>query len=224
MICDGFQTAGGIPNYNDYFELSSSKTTLLVIDPQNDFHPGGSLAIANANEDAGRIAKLLKTNAPAIDDVIVSLDTHQKMHVAHGLFWVNEAGEHPAPFTPITEADVTAGVWKTTDPKWQTWGLEYVQKLEANNRFVLLIWPEVRLIIVCFIFFSPLVVTGISPFLSLHQSVTDSLYFCFLFFFPLFVFLCFGLAALLDGQQGPRSGGCDQRRAAKVGRHQGARD
>lgn len=138
------QTAGGIPNYNDYFELSSSKTTLLVIDPQNDFHPGGSLAIANANQDAGRIAKLIKTNAPAIDDVIVSLDTHQRMHVAHGLFWINEAGEHPAPFTPITEADVTAGVWKTTDPKWQTWGMEYVQKLEANNRFVLLIWPEVR--------------------------------------------------------------------------------
>lgn len=137
------QEAGGTPHYNDYFELPFSKTTLLIIDPQNDFHPGGSLAIEAAADDARRIARLLTSHAPAIDDVVVSLDTHQQLHVAHGLFWRNTAGEHPAPFTPISAADVAAGVWATTDPQWQAWGLEYVQTLEANQRFVLLIWPEV---------------------------------------------------------------------------------
>jgi hypothetical protein len=63
--------------------------------------------------------------------------------VAHGLFWRNAAGVHPAPFTPISAADVENGAWQTTDPQWQAWGLEYVRALEANQRFELLIWPEV---------------------------------------------------------------------------------
>ena len=73
---------------------------------------------------------------------MVSLDTHQKLHIAHGLFWVNGAGEHPAPFTPISVSAVESGEWMTTDPKWRDWGLKYVKQLEANQRFVLLIWPE----------------------------------------------------------------------------------
>jgi nicotinamidase-related amidase len=143
MLLCILQSAGGTPHYNDYFEQSFSKTTLLIIDPQNDFHPGGSLAIATAADDAARIAQLLTSHAPVIDDVIVSLDTHQQLHVAHGLFWRNAAGAHPAPFTPISVADVESGAWQTTDPQWQTWGLEYVRALEANQRFELLIWPEV---------------------------------------------------------------------------------
>ena len=37
-------------------ERTEDTTTLLIIDPQNDFHPGGSLAIPTADEDAERIA------------------------------------------------------------------------------------------------------------------------------------------------------------------------
>jgi nicotinamidase-related amidase len=36
-----------------------TKTILLLIDPQNDFHEGGALGISGANEDAKRIAKMI---------------------------------------------------------------------------------------------------------------------------------------------------------------------
>jgi len=130
-------------HYTDYFEVTKSRTTLFIIDPQNDFHPGGSLAIATANEDSSRISELINQHGDDIDDIIVSLDTHQKLHIAHGLFWINEAGEHPPPFTPIPLSAVQSGEWKTSQPQWQEWGLAYVKQLEANKRFTLLIWPEV---------------------------------------------------------------------------------
>jgi nicotinamidase/pyrazinamidase len=131
-------------HYQDYYEMTKSRNTLFIIDPQNDFHPGGSLAIPTANEDSSRISKLIMEHGDQIDDIIVSLDSHQKLHIAHSLFWVNAAGEHPPPFTPIPLAAVENGEWKTSQPKWQDWGLAYVKQLEANKRFTLLIWPEVH--------------------------------------------------------------------------------
>ena len=52
------------------------KVILLIIDPQVDFHPGGSLAIANANDDSERTASLILNNIDHIDDIVVTLDTH----------------------------------------------------------------------------------------------------------------------------------------------------
>jgi len=85
---------------------------------------------------------LIKSSADLIDDVVVSLDTHQKLHIAHPLFWKNKAGEHPPPFTPIEVAAVESGEWAPSDPAWKEWGLAYVQTLAANERFSLFIWPE----------------------------------------------------------------------------------
>ena len=56
---------------------------LLVIDPQVDFHPGGSLAIPTANEDAKRTADFIRKHINEIDEVYVTLDTHQHFHIAH---------------------------------------------------------------------------------------------------------------------------------------------
>jgi len=131
------------PHYNDYHKVEKSRTTLLIIDPQNDFHPGGSLAISTASADAERIASLIKAHADEIDDIVVSLDTHQRMHIAHSLFWTNAAGDaHPEPFTPIPAESVERGEWRTADPQWQTWSLDYCRQLEKNGRFTLIIWPE----------------------------------------------------------------------------------
>jgi hypothetical protein len=66
-------------------------TTLLIIDPQIDFHPEGgqgtpfyhaqgSLAVAGANEDSERTAKLILDNINDINEIIVTLDSH---HVRH---------------------------------------------------------------------------------------------------------------------------------------------
>ena len=77
---------GVAQHYNDYNPIKKSRNSLLIIDPQKDFHPGGSLAIATAGKDAAKIAKLIDDHAAEVDDIVVSLDTHQKLHIAHRTF------------------------------------------------------------------------------------------------------------------------------------------
>jgi nicotinamidase/pyrazinamidase len=100
--------------------LSEEKggTTLLLVDVQNDFHPGGSLAIKEANEDADRLTKLLRTHRNKIDNIMATLDSHHKLHIAHPGFWVSGDGpgtRHPDPFTLISSEDIVSGKWKPLD-------------------------------------------------------------------------------------------------------------
>jgi hypothetical protein len=81
------------------------KVIVLIIDPQIDFHFGGSMAINGANEDSERIAEFIKDNIPKIDEVFVTLDSHHRMHIAHGIFWKNESNESPTADTIITLGD-----------------------------------------------------------------------------------------------------------------------
>ena len=53
-----------------------NKNILLIIDPQVDFHPGGSLAVQGANEDSARTASLILENIHDIDEIYVTLDSH----------------------------------------------------------------------------------------------------------------------------------------------------
>jgi hypothetical protein len=52
------------------------QVVLLIVDPQIDFHPGGSLAVQGANEDSERIAAFIRKNVNAIQDIYVTLDSH----------------------------------------------------------------------------------------------------------------------------------------------------
>jgi nicotinamidase/pyrazinamidase len=115
---------------------------LFIIDPQNDFHPGGTLGVPGANEDSARIADFIRNNIDAIDEIYVSLDSHHRIHIAHGVFWKNNAGEHPPPFTLIQSEDVTAGTWTPVDDSKREYALEYTRALEEKGRFVVCIWPE----------------------------------------------------------------------------------
>ena len=117
-------------------------TTLLIIDPQNDFHPGGTLAIPTADCDAERIARFIRARADRIDEIVVTLDSHQRFHIAHGIFWVNDAGDHPPPFTLIAAEDVARGTWRASDARKQRAAEEYARKLEEGNRFKICVWPE----------------------------------------------------------------------------------
>ena len=98
-----------------------TQTTLILVDCQKDFHPGGSLAIPTANDDAERIAQLIKDNGTKINRIIATMDTHLKLHIAHPSFWEkglsdedaqNLQKQHPDPFTIITAQDLKNGVWK----------------------------------------------------------------------------------------------------------------
>ena len=124
--------------------MKSRNTTLICIDPQNDFcipnGPGngqkGSLVVAGADKDMERLANFIIKNKRRIDQIHCTLDSHQLVHIAHPSFWVNSKGQNPSPFTLITEDDVKNGVWRSYNPAWQSRAVKYVETLKANGRYV----------------------------------------------------------------------------------------
>ena len=116
---------------------------LLLIDPQEDFcNPNGALFVPGADEDSVRIAEMINRLSNKIDDIHVTLDSHRIIDVAHPMYWINSAGQHPDPFTIISEDDVVNGVWTTTKHGWKQRGIDYVKALALNNRYPLCVWPE----------------------------------------------------------------------------------
>jgi nicotinamidase-related amidase len=118
------------------------RNILFIIDPQVDFHPGGSLGVPGAHEDSTRIADFIRKNSEVIDEIIVSLDSHHRIHIAHGVFWKNEQGEHPPPFTLIRSTDIEQGTWVPVDNNLLEHAKNYTRALEEKGRFVVCIWPE----------------------------------------------------------------------------------
>lgn len=123
-------------------------TTLLIIDPQNDFHGGGSLAVPGADDDARRLATFIRSKSSAIDNIVITMDTHAKMHIAHAAFW--KSGENdtdsPPAFSTITAAEVAAGTWVPRDKSLFSWCSQYLAALEKGSdgraKFQLVVWPE----------------------------------------------------------------------------------
>ncbi len=116
---------------------------LLIIDPQEDFHPPtGSLAVPGADEDAVRISNFLLEKLTAIDDVVVTMDSHHRTHIAHSISWVDENGKNPPPFTLISSEDVRGNVWRPSNSDLLNEYKDYTTELEAKGRFKLCIWPE----------------------------------------------------------------------------------
>ena len=120
-----------------------TKLEFLIIDPQNDFSDNATanLPVVGANKDAERLAKLLDRLNDKIDDIHVTMDTHQLVDIAHPVFWVDSHGKHPAPFTQISVDDVGNGRWRPFNPNYQHRAFDYVNELHTNNRYTLTIWP-----------------------------------------------------------------------------------
>lgn len=121
---------------------------LITIDPQNDFciktGPGGesgALVVAGADADMVRLGAFINKHQKRLSEIHCTLDSHQVIHIAHPIFWVNSKGEHPNPFTLISNDEVKNGVWRAFNPRWQSKAQEYVAKLTANARYPLVIWP-----------------------------------------------------------------------------------
>ena len=117
------------------------KTAFLIIDAQFDFcHPDGALFVPGAEQDVNRMANLIQQHPDKIDHIIVTLDTHHVLDIAHPLFWQGADGNPPAPFTQIAGEDVDAGHWI---PRfWPDKASKYVYNLEADGQFSHFIWPE----------------------------------------------------------------------------------
>lgn len=113
----------------------------LIIDAQFDFcHPNGALFVPGAEQDIDRMSALIRQHTDKIDHIVVTLDTHHVLDIAHPLFWQNADEKHPAPFTQITAADVDAGRWTPLFSPEKS--RQYVHDLEADGQFIHFIWPE----------------------------------------------------------------------------------
>ena len=120
-----------------------TRVILLLIDPQIDFHEGGSLAVPGATADSLRIAKMIRDNKSKIDEIFVTMDSHHENHIAHAAFWKDANGGYPEDYLQISHEDVVRKVWLPRDPALYEHCLHYTQRLEANSssKFKLTIWP-----------------------------------------------------------------------------------
>ena len=117
---------------------------LLAIDCQFDFcNPAGSLFVPGADQDMIRLAKAIKTNKDVIDKIVCTKDAHRYLHVAHPIWWKDSNGKHPDIYTEITVSDVTGSnpKWKATNPGFQDISVKYVESLEKQGNYKLMIWP-----------------------------------------------------------------------------------
>ncbi|MDA2934876.1 cysteine hydrolase family protein [Acidobacteria bacterium AH-259-D05] len=116
------------------------KTHLLIIDMQVDFcHEQGALHVPGAAQDIRRLIEFIYRNAERISSITCSLDSHLPYQIFHPSWWADEQGNHPAPFTVITEQDVQLGKWQPLfEPEWS---VSYVRKLRESAKKELTIWP-----------------------------------------------------------------------------------
>lgn len=116
---------------------------LLVIDPQRSFcDPDGELSVMGADDDMRRLSAMIDRLGPKLDDIHVTLDSHQVFHIAHPIFWRDRDGNPPLPLqTLITHQDVLDGVWSPVNPSLRDWALHYTEQLAKKGRYVLCIWP-----------------------------------------------------------------------------------
>lgn len=116
--------------------------TLLIIDPQNDFcDPRGTLSVPGAPEDMRRLASFVRAARSELKEVVVTLDSHPSVAIERPTFWKRGDGQPVAPFTQITHAQVAAGEYAPIDASLRPQVLTYLQTLEAQGRYKLMVWP-----------------------------------------------------------------------------------
>ncbi len=111
---------------------------LLCIDVQQDFMDEGSLGGPGSSEDVENLTRWIYRNMEKITQITVSIDTHNPFQIFHPCWWIDENGNNPAPFTPITLQDLDEGTWRPIiNPKGSR---EYVENLEKLGKKTLVVW------------------------------------------------------------------------------------
>jgi len=137
--------------------FDSTKTWLLLIDVQNTFCiPGFELYVAGrtgfgAVQDNVRLCEFIYHNLRDITHITATMDTHLTMQVFHAIFFVDENGNHPAPYTDIHASELRAGKWRfnvALSPQFgiapeygQEMMIHYSEELEKRGKYALTIWP-----------------------------------------------------------------------------------
>ncbi len=126
-----------------------ANTQLLIVDPQNDFcdlpadgpQRTPALPVAGADADMQRLAAWIEAQGAGLDAITVTLDSHQAYDIAHPAYWQQADGSAVPPFTTITAAQVRAGDYVVRNPAEQVRSLAYLDALEAQGRYTLMVWP-----------------------------------------------------------------------------------
>ena len=133
------------------------RVALLLVDVQNTFClPDFELFVAGrsgtgAVDDNRRLCEFIYRNLGSITRILPTMDTHQAIQIFHAIFLMNEAGEHPEPFTLISAEDVEQGRWRVNPAAAAALGLQeeyaqeylrhYTHQLEQTGKYQLTIWP-----------------------------------------------------------------------------------
>lgn len=104
-----------------------------------------------AINDTRRLCEFVYRNLPFLTAIHPTLDTHLAMQIFFDVFFVDEQGNHPAPMTMISRAELESGAWKVNpaispalDVDYmllQNHALHYVAELEKRGKYLLTIWP-----------------------------------------------------------------------------------
>ena len=137
--------------------MSHPQAQLLIIDPQNDFcdlpadwcphspdtHQliAPSLPVTGAHADMQRLSTWMAAQADKLDQITITLDSHQAYDIAHPAFWQQRDGRAVLPFTPITAAQVRAGDYAPRNAAERERTLQYLDQLEAQGSYTLMVWP-----------------------------------------------------------------------------------
>jgi nicotinamidase-related amidase len=116
--------------------------TLLIIDPQNDFcERQGTLFVPGADDDMQRLAGFIRAARSQLGAVIVTLDSHPSVAIERPTFWKRGDSQPVTPFTQITRAQVAAGEYAPIDASLRPQVLTYLEALESQGRYKLMVWP-----------------------------------------------------------------------------------
>lgn len=137
--------------------MNAHRTHLLIIDPQNDFcdlpdsycppargdstTPAPSLPVPGAHADMLRLAHFIDAAGEHLDDISVTLDSHQHFDIGHPSFWKHGGGAPVDPFTQIRATEVLAKVYLPRREELLPRVVDYLTKLEAEARYVHMVWP-----------------------------------------------------------------------------------
>src|SRR5690606_8460505 len=97
--------------------------------------------VKGAHADMQRLARLIDASQAGISNIIVTLDSHHRLDVAHPLFWVRADGADVSPFTAISAQEVCEGRYRPRQASALPRVQAYLDELEARGRYTLMIWP-----------------------------------------------------------------------------------
>jgi nicotinamidase-related amidase len=104
-----------------------------------------------AIDDTRRLCEFIYRNLNRITAIHPTLDTHTTMQIFFDIFFVDGAGQHPAPMTMISRSDLERQVWQVNPAIAHSLGvdfmllqhhvLHYAAELEKRGKYLLTIWP-----------------------------------------------------------------------------------